>query len=155
MPVPSVTITSGDSPCAAPNRHSAQAAALASLSTEIGTGTRRWRLCLQRLVAPRQVRGEDDGGPVAATKPAAPMPTATTTSCRRRGVGDDLDDGVLDDAAGSWTVRGVAAGPGEDRAVLVDEPGGDLGAADVDADRERRSGSSDADPLAPRGRRRR
>ena len=51
---------------------------------------------------------------------------------------DDVDDGVLDDLRARATGAGCRAGPGASTvAVGVDDAAGDLGAADVDADRER------------------
>ena len=61
MPVPRVMTTTCDSPRAAPKHASAQAAALASLSTVIGRPMRCDERVAQRLVAPGQVRREDDG----------------------------------------------------------------------------------------------
>ncbi len=92
----------------------------------------------QRLVAPGEVRREDDGGPVGGDEPRGP------DADRRDVVGaaleqllDDRDDGVLDHPRGGRAVRGVAPGANQHRAVGVDDAAGHLGAADVDADRER------------------
>ena len=81
MPVPSVTIITWVWPCAAPKRHSAQAAALASLSTKIGAGTRRCSASRRGSCRHDRCGAKTTVALSAATNPAAPMPTATTASC--------------------------------------------------------------------------
>jgi hypothetical protein len=80
MPVPRVTIITWLSPCAAPKRHSAHAAALASLSTKIGTGRRRCRAARGGSCRHDRCGAKTTVARSAATKPAAPMPTAATAS---------------------------------------------------------------------------
>ena len=78
-----------------------------------------------------------------STKPAAETPTASTVSLpasSRHQLADRAHDlgGVLG--------RRLGALAGHDLAVLVDESGRDLGAADVDADREAHGSSSQPSP---------
>ncbi len=81
IPVPRVIMTRWSSPRPAPNRHSAHAAALASLSTMTGTASRS--ASRSRSGSLRQDRCGANSTRLrsASTQPAAPMPTACT-SCR-------------------------------------------------------------------------
>ena len=72
MPVPRLTMTRWLSPRPAPKRCSAHTAALASLSTKIGRRHPLAERLAQRLVAPREVRREDDGGPVGRDEAGGP-----------------------------------------------------------------------------------
>src|SRR6478735_3716973 len=92
----------------------------------------------QRLVAPGQVRREDDGRAVLGDEARG----ADADGHDVVGVDvaeqllDRLDDGVLDDRRGCRAVGGVTTGAMGDDARLVDDTTRDLRAADVDADRE-------------------
>ena len=78
IPVPRVTQTSRGSPRAAPNRHSAQAAALASFSTITGRPTAP--AIESRSGSFRQARcgANSTRDRSASTNPAAPIPIPTT-----------------------------------------------------------------------------
>ena len=99
----------------------------------------------QRLVAPRQVRREHHGG-------AAGVDEACGADADRGDVVqllqllDQLDDGVLD--PDDVVPQGGSATELDHGPARVDDPGQDLGAADVDADRQR---VPQVDPGSPRG----
>ena len=88
----------------------------------------------QRLVAPGEVRREQHGRAGGVDEPGRPDADRRDVVLRAQGV-DQLDDGVLDVAHAA--AGGGPALAGEHRAEGVDDPGEDLGAADVDADRQR------------------
>ena len=116
MPVPRLTMTRWLSPRPAPKRCSAQTAALASLSTKIGRGTRWPSASRSGSLRHDRCGAKTTVARSAATKPAAPMPTAAISSLRAvEQLVDDRDDGVLDDARARRAVRGVAAGPARAR----------------------------------------
>ena len=86
---------------------------------------------------------------VSSTSPAAPMPTASTGYVGRQ-LEHQLGDRLLGRAA-----YGRGGGPahlGEHVAVLVDDPGRDLGAADVDPDRQRPPRGCRLEPTTSAGR---
>ena len=137
------------SPRAAPNRYSAQAAALASFSTVTGSPIRPRSASLQRLVPPGQVRARTARWRRSlAIQPAAPMPTATTSY---RSASSATQPAIASSvpATSPGVGRRTSA---EHAAVLVDHAGGDLGAADVDPDREAHGSSSSGIVAAPAGR---
>ena len=81
----------------------------------------------QRLVTPRQVRGEHDGRPVGRHEPgrADPHRHHLTQPVGAHGLDqlvDDLDDGVLHDVRRLRPVRRVPASPGQHRPRRVDRP---------------------------------
>ena len=79
MPVPSVMTARCDSPRPAPNRHSAHAAALASLSTITGRRSRADSLSVSGSCRHDRCGANSTLARAASTKPAAPMPTAATS----------------------------------------------------------------------------
>src|SRR5690606_24217999 len=93
-----------------------------------------------RLVAPGQVGGEDDGGAVGRDEPGGADADAEHLTPGPSGLGQQplhrVDDAVLHVARTGRPVRGVPAGAAEHPARVVDQSCGHLGAADVDADRE-------------------
>ena len=90
----------------------------------------------QRLVAPREVRREHHGGTLRVDETRG---ADAHRAHLRPGLGpgpelrDELRDRVLDRVGVGG--RGVAPAPAQDPPGGVDEPGGDLRAADVDPDR--------------------
>ncbi len=117
MPVPSVMTTTCDSPRAAPKHASAQAAALASLSTVIGQGDALRQRLAQRFVAPGQVRREDDGRAVLGDETGGADADGNDVGGVEpvEQLFDALDDGVLDDRRRGRAVRGVPTGAVGDR----------------------------------------
>ena len=120
----------------APKVNSPQAAALASFSITTGQPDALLEVAPQRLVAPGQVGREQHGRPrLESTKPAAPTPDRGDVVGRPRSSRDQLLDGRA-----RWRrCRSPATRAGRVAricALLVDDAAGDLGAADVDADRE-------------------
>ena len=111
---------------------------------------------LQRLVPPGQVRGEDDGGAVRGDEPGgADADRGHVGAADPEQLLDHVDDRVLDHRRAGGPVRGVAPGPVADPPARLDQAAGDLGAADVDADREAAahnpipSAASAAAPIMP------
>src|SRR6478735_780765 len=106
----------------------------------------------QRLVAPREVRREDDCRAVGRDEAGGPdADRGDVVGATGEQLLDDRDDRVLDHPWGGGPVRGVAPGAGQHVAVGVDDATGDLGATDVDADGERTVSHG----IPPGGRRRR
>ena len=110
--------------------NSPHAAAFASFSTTTGSPVGSWTMsrislsCHPRLGAKRTVERS------ASTYPAAPTPTARTSS-QPADLLDRLGDRSGDPVR---VVRGGDAHPGDDLPAGVDRPGGDLRAAEIDAD---------------------
>ncbi len=126
------------SPRPAPKRCSAHTAALASLSTKIGSDTRlpsasrsgslRHDRCGAKTTVARSV----------ATNPAAPMPIAAMSSVQPASSSSTTETMVSSTTRGLVERCGVSRrARASTRAVGVDDAAGDLGAADVDADGER------------------
>ena len=82
MPVPRLTMTRWLSPRPAPKRCSAQTAALASLSTKIGSDTRLPRASRSGSLRHDRCGAKTTVARSVATNPAAPMPTAAMSSVR-------------------------------------------------------------------------
>ena len=133
MPVPSVTRTTSGSSCTAPKRHSAQPVAFASFSTTTGRPVRS--ATASRSGSLRQARcgANSTVDPDASTNPAAPIPTAST-SCSDRSC--STRSPIVSRTADGSVLGCLGEPASQDSAVLVDHTGGDLGAADVDADGE-------------------
>ena len=133
MPVPTVTSMTCSWPRAAPSMVSAQAVAFASFSTTTGRPIVVLDPLPQRLVAPGEVGREQHAGPGLVDEPG----------------GAEADGVDLVPAGSSVTVSpitlrrqlraGRRRGPLQlldDAAVLIHHPGGDLGAPDVNPDRQ-------------------
>ena len=133
MPVPRVTRTTSGSPCTAPKRHSAQPLAFASFSTTTWSPVRP--ATASRSGSSRHARwgANSTVDPEASTNPAAPIPTRPDVVLAAELI-DDVTDRVEDGRrVGARRVRAPAC---EHASLLVDDAGGDLGAADIDADGE-------------------
>ena len=89
----------------------------------------------QRLVAPGQVRGEQHVGAVGVDE-AGRADADRVDLVALREVEHGVDDGVLDDLRALAAVRGLPADLVEHLALVGDDAGGHLRAADVDPDRE-------------------
>ncbi len=101
---------------------------------EDGDGQAAGEAVAQRLVAPGQVRGEQDAVAVGVD----PAGRADAHGVHVVPVGEvqhQLDDRVLDDLRALGLVRGLGAELLQDVAVGVDDARHDFRAADVDADR--------------------
>ena len=131
MPVPRVMQTSRSCPCPAPKRHSAQAAASASLTSMTG---RRSRCCrFSRSGSFRQARCglNSTVPPSRSIQPAAPMPTDLIRAPAAQFLNQFHDDPLHRTRVAS------RRGPprlAQDPALGVHHAGGNLGAANVDAD---------------------
>ena len=138
-----MTQTRWVSPWPAPNRHSAQAAALASFSTTTGRPQPAADGVAQRLVAPGQVRREQHRRPRRVDEAGRADADRAWMSCRWPGRATSSTM-VSSTTCGLLLGRRLAAEPGRRiLAVGVDDAGRHLGAADVDADRQ----SLAAEPL--------
>jgi hypothetical protein len=88
------------------------------------------------FVPPGQMRGEDHRGPIRGDKAGG----SDTDSRDAPGsddlhqLGNDLNDGVLDDRRALGAMRSVPACAMGDVAIDVDQTAGHLGATDVDTD---------------------
>ena len=111
MPVPRVMQTITDDPRPAPKRYSAQAAALASLSTISGRSIRSASRAFSG--SDRQARcGENRTTACAlSTQPAAPMPTESHAVVGAEPV-DHVEDRVLDGLRAVRRASGLAAARG-------------------------------------------
>ncbi len=115
MPVPRLTMTRWLSPRPAPKRYSAHTAALASLSTKIGRSHAPAEGGPQRLVAPGQVRGEDDGGAVGGDEPGRADADGGDRRRRPRGAPRRRRRSCPRRRAGSSSGAGCRGGPGAGR----------------------------------------
>ena len=109
MPVPRLMHTMVDSPWPAPNRASAQSAALASFSTTTGSPVRRCIALRSGSCRHDRCGAKSTDDPVSSTKPAAPMPMAIASRWSQSSRSSAIASAMMSSTTcGLWVRCGVS-----------------------------------------------